>query len=223
MARVASKNGVNGSAKASNGEASQVGVVIQRPKIERILVPIRGITPLIVHAWSEKAKKMMLDKQMGLNVAAKPKKDPKEDYLGSLYWDESGEWTGVKSSAFKAALVGAARQVNGLTMTLLKRTVYICGQGRTREGESLIRIIGEHRMWEDMVRLESGVADIRFRAEYPEWEAVLQVEFNGSIYTETQIVNLISLAGAFEGVCEWRPSAPKSATGEYGRFEVKMG
>jgi len=31
-----------------------------------MLVPIVGLTPLIVHQWSEKAKRQMLDAQQGV-------------------------------------------------------------------------------------------------------------------------------------------------------------
>lgn len=34
-------------------------------EIEEVEIRITGNTPLIVHAWSEKAKKEMLDKQTG--------------------------------------------------------------------------------------------------------------------------------------------------------------
>lgn len=63
--------------------------VIQITPISIKSVPIRivGDSPLIVHAWSEKAKRMMLDAQMGkTKTKAKEVKDPFDDFVQSLYW-----------------------------------------------------------------------------------------------------------------------------------------
>lgn len=45
-----------------------------------------GDSPLIVHAWSDKAKKMMLDKQMKKATSGREAKDPFQDFTDSLYW-----------------------------------------------------------------------------------------------------------------------------------------
>src|SRR4051812_48625662 len=46
---------------------------------------IVGDTPIIVHAWSEKAKGDMLKTQAGATRSAKEKRDPEKDFLQSLY------------------------------------------------------------------------------------------------------------------------------------------
>ena len=44
--------------------------------IKTVKIRIVGDSPLLVHAWDEKAKKMMLDAQMGVTkTKAKPKKN----------------------------------------------------------------------------------------------------------------------------------------------------
>lgn len=45
-------------------------------KIEQITLMLIGDSPLIVHAWSEKAKKQMLDKQMKKATSGKEAKNP---------------------------------------------------------------------------------------------------------------------------------------------------
>ena len=56
-------------------------VEVMEFSIKEVVIPIVGISPLIVHAWSEKSKKMITDKQAG---KAKNKKheirNPEEDY-----------------------------------------------------------------------------------------------------------------------------------------------
>lgn len=222
MAATKSKASGNGSVKAADR-----GIVIPKPNIQSIDIPIVGVTPLIVHAWSTKAVRMMLEKQMKMAKAPLEAKDPEADYQASRYVADvnadgtPADWDGVPAPGFKAALVGACRAVDGLPMTLAKRMCYVMAEGRsTRQNVDLVRIRGEHRMRQDMVRLESGTADIRFRAEFPEWSAVLKVEFNAGVISGDQIVHLIELAGYSEGICEWRPSAPNSSTGNYGRWKL---
>ena len=64
-------------------------VQIKPLEIQRAKIKIVGDTPLIVHAWSEKAKKMMLDAQMKVTkTKAKEVRDPYDDFIQSLYWLE---------------------------------------------------------------------------------------------------------------------------------------
>ena len=52
-------------------------VIAIRPiSIKKVTLKIVGDTPLIMHSWSEKAKRMMLEAQMG--TAKGKKKDPKD-------------------------------------------------------------------------------------------------------------------------------------------------
>ena len=50
-------------------------------------IRIVGDSPLIMHAWSAKAKREMLGKQLGVTkTAAREKKNPVEDFVSSMYW-----------------------------------------------------------------------------------------------------------------------------------------
>lgn len=64
-------------------------VLIPAIEIKMARIRIKGDSPLIVHKWSEKAKKEILEKQM---KKAKAKghdaKDPVRDFIDSLYWIE---------------------------------------------------------------------------------------------------------------------------------------
>lgn len=216
-------------------KTSDTGPTIVIPRIKRniIKVPIQGISPLVVHSWDEKAKRMMRDKQLKRATAAKDAKDPYTDFVASKYTSDEG-WEGVPSVSFKAAMVDACRAVSGLAMTVAKRMFFVIPDGkRTTVIEELIfegspvvqtmdltRIKGKPMMREDMVRLETGVADLRYRAAYMEWEAVVTVEVNTNKISVVQAVNLLENAGYSEGICEWRPGSPKSNTGTWGRFEV---
>lgn len=208
---------------AAKAAETPAKIVIPRPDIQRLRVPIQGLTPLIVHAWSEKAKRQILDKQRKIPSTGREIRDPERDYNDSRYIASRG-WDGFPAVGFKASMVGACRQIpgSGLPMTLAKLLFFVEGDGQDEKNmDGLVKIEGTPQMREDMVRLETGVADIRFRAMYMPWTATLQVRFNAGMVSAEQVVNLLMLAGSSVGIGEWRPSAPKSATGTFGLWEVE--
>lgn len=173
----------------------------------RIVLTIRGKSPLIVHAWSEKARKMMLDKQMKRASTGREAKNPDQDYASSLYPTAEDGSHQFPSIAFKAAAVRAGTDA-GYKMTDLRRAFHI-------EGD-YVKIKGDPQKREDMVRVGMGTADVRYRAEFPEWQADLSITFNTAAISQEQLINLFEVAGFGVGVGEWRPEK----NGQYGRFEV---
>jgi hypothetical protein len=194
-------------------------VEVKPLNIQTVDIPIEGTTELIMHRFSSKAKKMMLDKQMKKSVTREAKV-PEEDYEETIYRFADGS-IGFPAGAFKAAIVGACRMFKGLPMTTAKIAIFVEGEPGL-DGVPLVRITGEPRMREDMVRLETGVADIRHRAGFPKWNTVVRVTFNADIISQEQLFNLVNAAG-YGGIGEWRPSAPKSASGSFGRFIIPGG
>ena len=84
-------------------------VAIELPELDIQVVEITliGDSPLVCHAWSDKAKRAMLDKQMKKATPAKEAKDPEADYLASLYPHPEGGY-GFPAVAFRAAGAGLA-------------------------------------------------------------------------------------------------------------------
>ena len=192
-------------------QPSTTALLIQVPRIEVKQMKLRlvGDSPLISHAWSDKAKKQMLDKQMKKAKTAKEAKDPQRDYEESLYKHPDGGY-GFPCVAFKACAVGACRFSEGVKMTEARGAFHVVGE--------LVKIEGTPRMRQDMVRIAMGTADIRFRGEFPEWAVELLVSFNANALSPEQIVNLFNLGGFGVGVGEWRPERD----GSYGRFHVDV-
>jgi len=174
--------------------------------IEGLRLRLVGTSPLIVHKWSEKAKKQMLDKQMKRASQGKAAKDPDQDYRESLYIRDDGTY-GFPAVAFKAAAVRAGTYCE-MKMVFLRGAFHV-------EGD-LVHVEGEPQRREDMVRVGMGTADIRYRAEFADWSALLRVEFNARAVSEEQVVNLIEVAGFSVGVGDWRPEKD----GDHGRFRV---
>jgi hypothetical protein len=203
---------------SKNGAAAVVEV--PRIEIQRMSITVVGDSPLISHRWSDKAKKMMLDKQQKKATQAKEAKDPWMDFCESLYWlterpdratedDLARARFGMPSVCFKASAVAACRDVDGMTMTESRGRFHV-------EGE-MIEITGSvPQIREDMVRIGMGTADIRYRGEFPTWRASLPIAYNARAISAEQIVNLFNIAGFGVGVGEWRPSQ----SGSYGRFHV---
>ena len=184
-------------------------------KRQTILVPIEGITPLMTHRFSEKAKKQMLEDQIKTKAKAKrPPQDPEAEYNAARSIID-GKNDGFPAVGFKAAIVGAARLFDGISMTALKQAIYVAGEGP----EQLVRINGTPVMREDVTRVGMGTANLRYRPIYHPWGALLSVTYVPTMIDEASVLALVDAAG-MGGVGEWRPSAPKSATGSYGQFQV---
>lgn len=196
--------------------ATSTGVISLR-RIERTAaqITVRGLSPLIVNRWSEKAKQQMLDAQQTKARAKKDPKDPVALFEASKYLLADGR-DGFPAVGFKAAIVHAARLFEGITQVMVKQSVMVRGEGP----QQLVPITyDECIMREDTPRNASGVADLRYRAQYWPWSATIIVDYLENQIDSESLVALVDAAG-IGGIGEWRPTSPKSATGTYGRFEV---
>lgn len=198
--------------KVKKAKEAPEGVTIPAMKIQQIKIKVIGVSPLIVNNFSEKSKLQMLEKQMKKAAEGKKAKDPAELYKQSLYWFKDKKRTGFPAVGFKAAMVRAGKQL-GLPMTDTRGKFHV----GVDEGD-LVQIHGAHVMRDDMVRLATGVADIRFRGCYNEWYAIITINFNSSVISEEQLVQIVNTAGFACGIGEWRPE--KSNSGSYGLFRV---
>lgn len=199
---------------AEKSAETEVQPTIFVPQIRRDVVKLTvvGDSPLVVHKWSEKAKRQMFLKQTTGVAPKKEKKVPEDDFKASMYTLPSGKYA-FPGVAFKAAAVGACRYVQGLPMTEARGAFHVLGE--------LVEI--QHKtppiMREDMVRIDGGkTADIRYRGEFADWSVRLEVEFNPQVIGAEQIANLMNLAGFHVGVGEMRPG--KCGMG-FGRFHVE--
>lgn len=189
--------------------ATDASAAIQIERLGRrtLVVPIVGMTPLIVHAWSEKARRQMLDAQQGVK-RPKEHRDPQADYEASRYrWiDRDGtERDGFPALAVKGAIVGAARLYGSraVKMTELRAAVFVNGIPGT-QGQLLVPIEGEPQMREDVVRVGMGT-DLRYRAEYVTWRALVEVVYVERMLSRDSVLSLLDAGGLAIGIGEWRP------------------
>ena len=91
--------------KKANTEVIEIRPI----EIKKVTIRIVGDTPLIMHAWSEKAKRMMLEAQMGIAKGKKKEaKNPVDDFIRSMYWLTPMPEDGTMES-FEEAIANGAR------------------------------------------------------------------------------------------------------------------
>jgi hypothetical protein len=227
--------------KAPRGK--QIDIEIAAPVFKTIHVKIRGIRPLIIHRFDQKAKAMIASSQTTPTSETKNKarqpKQPFQLFLGALHTMPDGQ-PGFPARAFKAAIIDACRGTQ-LTMVETKVAIFVNGEGL----DDLVRLVAPPlpapqtledveyatqlkpyhargvSMRCDVARNANGGADLRWRPWLPQWSANLEIEFlaSGGLNEKT-VLTLLQKAGATSGVGEWRPGSPFSKTGTYGRFTV---
>lgn len=197
--------------------APSAPIVIDRIGTETILVPIVGTSPLIVHNFSAKSKQQMLDAQQGRRTP-KQIRDPQAEYEAAFY-RLSAERFGFPITAFKAATIGAARFYGkDVSMTALRQFLFMRGEITDADPQQLTEIFGESKMREDVVRLggASRSADLRYRPEFREWSAVLNITYVTSSLSRQSVLSLLDAGGMGIGVGEWRPEK----RGEFGTYKI---
>lgn len=215
---------------ATKKAATEV-IEIRPIEIKKVTIRIVGDTPLIMHAWSEKAKRMMLEAQMGVAKGKKKEaKNPVDDFIRSMYWltpmpedgtmesfEEAianGARFGFPVTAFKQAAISAAYRMGWAKDKMSMRGAFFIDS----DENGMIEIHSDTpEMREDMVKVGMGTADIRYRGEFKNWHADLTISYNANgQYSLENIVNIINAGGYVCGVGEWRPERD----GQNGMFHV---
>lgn len=213
-------------------KSKEAEVQIVALDIKEVPIRIVGDTPLIVHAWSEKAKRMMLEaQQKATKTKAKDIRDPFAEFMNSLYWltdkpEEDTEEAFVKSvkdgakfgfpvGAIKMAANSAAYRLGWVKNQMVLRGSYFLKS----EFGDMAEIIGPApECREDMVRIGMGSADLRYRGEFKNWHMDFVLQYNASgAMTLEQILNCINAGGYVCGIGEWRPERD----GSNGCFHVE--
>lgn len=213
--------------KKANTEVIEIRPI----EIKKVTIRIVGDTPLIMHAWSEKAKRMMLEAQMGVAKGKKKEaKNPVDDFIRSMYWltpmpedgtmesfEEAianGARFGFPVTAFKQAAISAAYRMGWAKDKMSMRGAFFIDS----DENGMIEIYSDTpEMREDMVKVGMGTADIRYRGEFKNWYADLTISYNANgQYSLENIVNIINAGGYVCGVGEWRPERD----GQNGMFHV---
>ena len=209
-------------------------------------IRIVGDSPLIIHNWSEKAKKEMLDAQTGKGkTKKKPCKMPFDDFARACYWItpmptetikdpcngeerevvteelfdkaiKDGAKFGIKTISFKLAGNSTAYRMGWVKNQMGLRGAYFLGS----EFGELAEIKGcIPMMREDPVKVGMGSSDLRYRPIFENWYCDLDLHLNtGFGFSFDDIINAINAGGAGCGVGEWRPEKD----GPFGTYHVEI-
>lgn len=197
------------------------------PTFKRFAVWLIGDTPLICHAWSEKAKHAMLAKQVKAAKGGREARDPQADFLGSLYQLGENEY-GFPITAVKNAILSVAHKDKGLPRATLQSSLWLdADMVRVRPALQgaicdmpLVRIYGSApEMREDMVRVGAGLnktSSLAYRAQFTNWGLRVSGKINGATVSVPQLVSVIRDAGLSCGVGDWR----NEKKGVFGAFHM---
>jgi len=180
--------------------------------IRRIAMRVVGTSDLIVHAWDPKTETQMEEANTGRARNKKPPRDPNAEFEAAKYLDEKGR-PALPAFFFKKCIEGAAPLTEGISITNVKKVVFI-------EGNMLPLRFKREYMRRDTVRVGSfgkKKATPRYRPAYADWGVDIVVQYNANIISAEELVNLFKIGGFSVGICEWRPTCG----GSFGRFDVE--
>lgn len=212
--------------KSSGNGAGQVQITA--PNLQEAAFKIRGTSPYVQHKFSAKAKEQMRAKQVAGSTARKGSKregkDFDECYRQAQYIPSVGKWPNgaIPATAIKAAMVSACRLVD-FKMTDAKQCVYVEADGYDKDEQiPLLKITkGKPKHFEQVVRNETGVADIRARPMWDAgWEAVIRITFDADRFTLKDVANLLHRAGKQVGIGEGRMASRKCVGLGWGEFSI---
>lgn len=205
-----------------------------------IVVKLMGDSPLIVHAWSIKAKREILGKQQKKASAGKQVRVPLREYAESLYllgkdgiligddemesitesitetttYEEVQEMLSKYKYGFPCSALKACMIDTAFQQGLVAKKTTLKGAIQV-QGEYMI-IEGIPSVREDMVKIGgiSKVSDLRYRAEFRQWSATVVIQYLANSVSASQIMSFLEYGGFCDGLGEWRASRD----GSFGHF-----
>jgi hypothetical protein len=215
--------------KVPSTETEQILLTIRPPNLRVLPIHIRGTAPLVLCAFSEKARLQMREKQAAGSTARSRRgdrtpRDFEEMYQQARHISIEGR-DGIPCAAFRAAAISTCRLI-GFKMTIAKISIFVEPDSFDRvEGTGLVHISkGEPRIFESMGRNATGGPDIRVRPQWlAGWEATVRVRFDADQFTAQDVINLYARAGLQVGVGEGRPDSKDSAGQGWGTFCIVEG
>jgi hypothetical protein len=179
-------------------------------------------SPLVIHAFAEKAKQEIRDKQAKKAKQAKQVRQPQEEFLAARYVDSAGREC-APVTAVKKALVSAATAMDNLKKVALRQALFVAPLAdpasllvpiETPDGQPAVGV-----MREDAVTIGINTRGLTYRPAYATWVLRVSIEYNTRLISEEQLLLLAEQAGWGVGICEGRPER-SSALG-WGRFSVE--
>lgn len=201
-------------------------ITIPEIRLERHCLYLIGTAPLIAHAFPEKQRKAMIDKQMKTAKGGRDARDPVAEFEASRYRLPDGT-DGLPAAALKNSAVTACTSLSDVTKVAARQAFRVESQPMKSQGtipDSFVRtalvplVAHPPMMREDVVRLSgpSRSAEMRYRPEYPIWGVQLSVMLNPQVVSFGHLFTMFQAAGHGVGVGDYRPER----NGDCGTFDV---
>lgn len=219
--------------KKQRDEEIVESVVIEPMQLANAAFLIRGITPLVMHAFGQKSIRMLAEQGKEEEEEGRAKKksrgprDLEAAYRQAMHVSKQG-WIGIPCSAIRSAMIRAC-SICGFKMTMAKLSIYVHADGFDKEdGTPLFKITkGRPHMCLHHVRIGNNkTTDLRARAMFDEgWEAIVRIQWESLQFRGSDIFNLLARVGFQVGLLEGRPYSKGSDSPGmgWGQFEVVGG
>lgn len=212
----------------TQGVQSLTAFLSTKMPFHKFTVWLVGDTPLITHAWSEKAKREMLQKQVKAVRSGREERNPQADFVSSLYDMGDGKSFGFPVTGVKNCILSAAHKDKGIARDHVMRALWLRGEivsvrpalaGAVCD-MPLIRIWGgDPEMREDMVKIGKGlskVASLAYRGQFRFWAMRIEGQYNSAVLNPETLAFLIQESGLGSGLGEWR----NERKGIFGSFHL---
>jgi hypothetical protein len=200
-------------------KATQTELSVLTIKVDAVKVCIKGTTPLIYNAMSEKAQHELLlpgDKGRAARAERGLKHEPLLEFRGSAYTfrEVDGDLPTrlyFKTGAFKKAIANAALRIPGVTKTEVGQLCWIT--------EDRVPVYGVPQLMMAITRSAdmAKTPDVRTRAILPKWACQFTVKAVAPLIKTENVVRLLMAAGVLMGIGDWRQ---EKGAGSYGQFEI---
>lgn len=191
-------------------------IVIQEVQEGQVSCYIVGKTPLISNRLAEKAKWELLlpkGKKTASDRASNLKHDPVAEFRASAYRmpDKAETLLGFPALCIKRAISAAALDLPGASKSQIGRLTYVTGETLCVYGTP--KLFMRPTRSSDMNR----TPDIRTRCIIPEWAIKVEINFVKPVLSATTVLNLLSAAGLYNGLGDWRQ---QKGSANYGQFQI---
>lgn len=218
-------------------------VTIKPIREETTVIRLIGDTPLIVHKWDEKMKRMLPAGKAayGSSDITEKAEHPGmyESFINSMYWIkgkpseyteeafmnalENGAVFGFRVESFKQAAIDAAYTKKWIPNKKgVKGLFFIEPDAVDEEGYQLVKLQGDWPVMREDVVILSGISrtpDLRWRGQFTNWFVDLRIRYDADgVYTLQDIINMLNAGGHYNGVGEYRPEKD----GQFGMYHVEV-
>ena len=192
-------------------EIQEAVVKIKPIKKRKFQITIKGESPLVMHAWSEKAKAMVRMTPQERKKLPKVERTPEQTAHECAYRMDDGSF-GLPIDAFKKAITEAAHVDYGVPKKLIRSAFFI--EAPDKSNNVPLSYVEEPVVTEDKVTVGRGQTDLRYRLYFYDWKATYTCEIDTSMLNIQDVLTLVNKAGFGVGIGDWRPQRD----GDKGRF-----